>query len=277
MGLIKQLFFYLSKSAVLKSIREDQQMSEMWDLSLEMFPNLGNHYATVKLTGEALVRVRMLICAQAVFMTRVIESLKSDGASVSSYADIGDSDGSTRMLFEKAIDVPDISTVGINIQAEAVEQIRALGLDAECMDAMKMAERGMQYGVASVFETLEHLPDPIGFLRAMQDVAQERLVISVPLIVNSRVGLGYLKSNWPKEKSATIANNHIFELTPEDWNKLFLHTGWRVDISWRVQQFPRWGLLRLLMMYAWRRISFEGFYFVSLVKDDTYSSRYVEG
>jgi len=277
MGLLKKLFLYLSKIAVLKAVHEDKQMSEMWDSSLKMYPNLEDHYATVKLSGEELLRARMLICAQAVMMKRVVESLRHDGSSISSYADIGDSDGSTRMLFENAIEFSDISTVGINIQAEAVEQIRALGLDAECMDAMEMAERGMHYDVASVFETLEHLPNPIGFLRAMQDVVQERLIISVPLIVNSRVGLGYLNPKWPKEMKATIANNHIFELAPHDWDKLFLHTGWRVDRSWRVQQFPRWGVLRLLLMYAWRRISFEGFYFVSLAKDDTYSSRYVEG
>ena len=277
MALTKKIFWYLSKIAVLKSVHENEEMSNAWNSSLELFPNLSDHYATDKLSGESLSRIRMLICAQAVFMTRVVRSLIDEGTNIKTYADIGDSDGTTRMLFQKNIGISELSTIGINIQPEAVEQIRSRGLDAECMDAMKMSEKGLKYDVASIFETLEHLPDPIGFLRAMQDVVSERLIISVPLIVRSRVGLGYLKGNWPKSKRATIANNHIFELAPEDWNKLFLHTGWRVDVSWQIRQFPRMGLLHMIMKFAWRKISFEGFYFVSLVRDDKYSSRYIEG
>ena len=128
--------------------------------------------------------------------------------------------------------------------------------------------------MVSVFETLEHLPNPIGFLKNMQDVVDKRLVISVPLIVNSRVGLRYLTDKWSPEEVPTIANNHIFELSPKDWTKLFWHTGWRVDHAWKVTQFPKRGLLKMMMQYAWQKISFEGFYFVSLVKDSKYSSQY---
>jgi hypothetical protein len=271
----RRIFNHVSSIAIKRAIKEDSEISAMWDLSLELLPDLSDHYATVKMSGEDLLRVRMLICAQAIFMTRIINQLRKFGTKIESYVDIGDSDGSTRMLLEKSINDQRIKSLGINIQAKAVELIRRKGLEAECMNAMDLNKKNRKFDVVSVFETLEHLPNPIGFLENMQDIVDERLVISVPLIVNSRVGLRYVTDKWANGEIPTIANNHIFELSPEDWTKLFLHTGWRVDHAWKIRQFPKRGLLKILMQYAWRRISFEGFWFVSLYKNSEYSSKYV--
>jgi hypothetical protein len=255
----------------MRAIKEDAKMKAMWNLSHQVLPDLEDHYATVKLSGENLLRVRMLICAQAIFIKRIINQFSDAGKKIKDYVDIGDSDGSTRMLVEKSMNSKAIKTLGINIQAKAVELIRSKGLDAVCMDAMDIEK---QFDMVSVFETLEHLPNPIGFLENMQKVVDKRLIISVPLILNSRIGLRYLTDKWTHGETPTIANNHIFELAPEDWTKLFRHTGWRVEYEWKVRQFPKRGLLKMLMQYAWRRISFEGFYFVSLIKDNKYSSQY---
>lgn len=268
----KRMFYRISTIAVMRAIKEDSDMLAMWDLSHHVLPNLEDHYATVKLSGENLLRVRMLICAQAIFIERIITQFTDAGKKIENYVDIGDSDGSTRMLIEKSMNNQAISTLGINIQAKAVELIKSKGLDAVCMDAMDLDK---QFDLVSVFETLEHLPNPIGFLENMQKVVDKRLIISVPLIVKSRVGLRYLTNKWTLGEIPTIANNHIFELSPEDWTKLFWHTGWRVEYEWEVRQFPKNGLLKILMQYVWRKISFEGFYFVSLIKDNQFSSQYV--
>jgi len=270
----KRMFNQVSAIAVTRAIKEDSDMTAMWNLSLKILPKLEDHYATVKLSGENLLRVRMLICAQAIFVKRIINQFENLGAKIESYVDIGDSDGSTRMLLEKSINNQGVKSLGINIQKKAVELIRKNSLEAECMDAMDLNAQTRKFDLVFVFETLEHLPNPIGFLENMQDVVNKRLIISVPLIVNSRVGLRYLTGKWTYGEIPTIANNHIYELSPKDWTKLFWHTGWRVDHEWKVRQFPKRGLLKMLMQYAWRKISFEGFYFVSLVKDSKYSSQY---
>jgi hypothetical protein len=271
----RRIFNRISSYGVKKAIKENSEMFAMWNLSLEGLPNLENHYATVKLSGEDLLRVRMLICAQAIFLNRTINQFEKLGNRIESHVDIGDSDGSTRILLEKSLNGKKINSLGINIQAEAVELIKSKGLEAECMDAMDLNKQNRKFDLVSVFETLEHLPNPIGFLENMQDIVDKRLLISVPLIKNSRVGLRYLTNKWDSKEIPTIANNHIFELSPKDWIKLFWHTGWRVDQEWKVSQFPKKGLLKIILKYAWRKISFEGFYFVSLVKDTRYSSRYV--
>jgi len=270
----KRMFDQVSTIAVMRAIKEDADMTAMWNLSLKILPDLEDHYATVKLSGEDLLRARMLICAQAIYMKRIINQVEKLGAKIESYVDIGDSDGSTRMLLEKSMNNKGIKSLGVNIQAKAVELIREKGLEAECIDAMDLNAQNRKFDLVSVFETLEHLPNPIGFLENMQDIVDKRLVISVPLIVNSRVSLSYLTDKWSPEEIPTIANNHIFELSPKDWTKLFWHTGWRIDHEWKVRQFPKRGFLKIMMQYAWRKISFEGFYFISLVKDSKYSSQY---
>ena len=216
----------------------------------------------------------MLICAEVYFLTTVINDLREKGEKVENYIDIGDSDGSVRYLLKHSMSDLNMDTLGINLQAGAVEKIRQRGLAAECVDAMHIHEAGRKYDIVSIFETLEHLSNPIGFLTSIKNIVKNKLVISVPLINKSRVNLSYLSERWPKDKVPTIENTHIFELSPKDWRKIFLHSGWRIESQKMIKQFPSRGLLKLMMQYVWRKISFEGFWFVSLEKDDTFSSRY---
>ncbi|MBU0543744.1 MAG: class I SAM-dependent methyltransferase, partial [Proteobacteria bacterium] len=205
------------------------------------------------------------------FLKKIVVKLSNQKKT---YLDVGDTDGSVRLLFEKKYPELSLESLGINLQKQAVDNILKRGLKAECIDAMDLYKRGRAYNIVSVFETLEHLPNPIGFLENIHPIVKERLIISVPLIVNSRVGLRYLSQKWPKLQVPTIANNHIFELSPKDLTKIFWHTGWEVEDQWEVQTFPKHGPLRWLMQFAWRRISFEGWYFVSLLKNDKFASQY---
>ncbi len=172
-----------------------------------------------------------------------------------------------------------LKSVGINLQQSAVDKMRAKGLEGICADALSLGHQGVNYDIVSVFETLEHLPNPIEFLQGIRTVTNERLVVSVPFIRQSRVGLTYISDKWPKQwpkdKIPTIENTHIFELSPLDWKKIFLHTGWGIDNQWKLMMFPSGKLSRLILQPFWRFVSFEGFWFVSLYKNSKYSSKYV--
>jgi hypothetical protein len=220
----------------------------------------------------------MLLCAQAVFVQEAIEMLRDHGEKVDGWVDVGDSDGAARLLFLKGLPPgSDFRTLGINLEPEAVDLIRSKGLKAECVNAMDLHKKGFNFDIVSVFETLEHMPDPIGFLENIHPVVGKRLVISVPLIVSSRVSLRYLSDKWDPGKKPAYSNNHVFELSPVDWEKLFEHTGWKIEKRWEMRQFPKHGPLNWFMAYAWRKISFEGFWFVSLVKDRTFLDRFSRG
>lgn len=278
MSLKREVFERLSILSVLKAVKGDPAMAEMWELSLNKLPDLTDHYATVKVPHEAQYRLRLLICAQALFVARCASRLAVTSPAVMTWVDVGDSDGAARMLLTASGQAPFVSkTLGVNLEQEAVDQIRKNGLDAECMDAMNLRKEGIEADLISVFETLEHLPDPIGFLRSMLDVVEERLLISVPFVRSSRVGLRYLEARWEAHKRPSYSNNHVFELSPADWTKLFRHTGWGVENSWTVLQFPANGLLGMIMSAAWRKISFEGYWFVCLKRDDKFSRKFSSG
>ena len=147
-------------------------------------------------------------------------------------------------------------------------------MDAICADALSLGDQGVHYDVVSAFETLEHLPDPIGFLSNIKKVVKKRLVLSVPFIRHSRIGLAYLSNKCSNETKSTVENTHIFELSPRDWKKIFLHTGWKEDEEWKLMMFPSNKISRLILQPFWRFVSFEGFWFVSLSKDNQHSSQY---
>ncbi len=267
----------VSISAVRQIVNSHTELKEIWEYSFRIFPDFGQHYTVPVDNVEVEQRIRLLMTAETIFVKKAIgKVIKRDGRC--SYADVGDSDGSIRLLLNKYYNVNELSYVGINLQNSAVEKIRSKGLDAICADALSLGDQGVTYDIVSAFETLEHLSDPIGFLDGMKKVTNERLIVSVPFIRHSRIGLAYLSQKWlrqwPEDKKPTIENTHIFELSPKDWKNLFLHTGWKVDREWKLMMFPSNRPSRLILQPFWRFVSFEGFWFVSLYKDSKYSSQY---
>ena len=277
MKLKRQILNALDRMAVTQAVIRAPEMQRMWDLSMQVLPDLTDHYATVTVDREAQLRLRLLLCAQALFMHRVYAALIAQGQAVTSWVDVGDSDGAARQLFMRCFpEAAGVQTLGVNLEQEAVDMIRRKGLAAECMNAMDLHRRGYGCDLVSVFETLEHMPNPLGFLESMHQVVGTRLIISVPLIIASRVGLLYQTAKWEAHKEPRYSNNHVFELSPDDWTKLFRHTGWSIDDEWSVRQYPEKGLLKQLMQYTWRKIGFEGYWFISLREDTTFSSRFVK-
>jgi hypothetical protein len=263
----------ISIPAITRVAGSNPELKKTWEESLSLFPDFKYHYSFVVDDREIENRIRLLVVAETTFVKWEIDKIMATKGGCS-YADVGDSDGSVRLLLKNHFTGKKFSSVGINLQKSTVEKIKSKGLDAICADALSLGDRGIRYDIVSAFETLEHLPDPIGFLYGIREAVEDRLVLSVPFVRRSRIGLAYLSKKWPKELRPTIENTHIFELSPRDWNKLFLHTGWRVDREWKLMMYPSRKLSRLILQPFWRIVSFEGFWFVSLYKDSGYASKY---
>lgn len=270
--LAKLSYDILSKRAIYKSVKSNNAHLEMWDVSKDIFKSLHDHFTSGEVDDETEYRIRFLIAAEASFVKSEVQRIISI-KNKCNYLDIGDSDGSVRILLENIIDNPCFKTMGVNLQKSAVEKIRANGLEALHMDAMDVGSTGVTYDIVSVFETLEHLPDPIGFLKQIHNVVGQKMVISVPVVPRSRVSLRYLEAK-SMANNVNIENVHIFELSRDDWKKIFLHTGWKVENEWTLLQFPKFGILRLIMQTYWRMVSFEGFWFVTLTKDTKFMDSY---
>jgi 2-polyprenyl-3-methyl-5-hydroxy-6-metoxy-1,4-benzoquinol methylase len=121
------------------------------------------------------------------------------------------------------------------------------------------------------FEMLEHLFDPVQFLHKLSETGCRALVVTIPYLAQSRVGLHHIRHLQYRNVSAE--NTHIFELSPEDWRLIFLHSGWQIHYDNIYLQYPSNGLWRLTKT-LWKNADFEGFYGAVLVKENDWSRLY---
>lgn len=99
------------------------------------------------------------------------------------------------------------------------------------------------------------------------------MVITVPYMKKSRVGLFHTRNSATSPVFAK--DEHIFELSPQDWTLLCLHSGWRITYSETYYQYPRkLPLVSPLLASFWRYTDFEGFWGAILGKDTACSDRY---
>ncbi len=192
-------------------------------------------------------------------------------------ADIGDSAG-THMLYLKELtkDKLDIETVSINLDPRAIEKIRSRGLKAILKRAEEIESEDIEDGINlfTSFEMVEHLHNPaIFFRRLAKKTSCEKMVITVPYLKQSRVGLHHVRSR--SQEIIYAEDEHIFELSPADWTLLLLHSGWEITFSKIYYQYPiRWPIVSILLRWFWKTSDFEGFWGAILEKNISYSDLY---
>jgi SAM-dependent methyltransferase len=173
-------------------------------------------------------------------------------------ADIGDSAG-THLAYLQALLAPERlrRAVSVNLDAGAVAKIRAKGGEAYVGRAEEIDFGMDRFDLMTSFEMLEHLTDPARFLhRLATSGATERLLVSVPYVRRSRVGLQFLRAGPPLPARVTAERVHIFELEPADWMLLCQFAGWAIVFSQVYHQYPLRSPLRG-MAPVWRRLDFE--------------------
>lgn len=205
----------------------------------------------------------------------ILEALA--GQRSATVVDIGDSAG-THMLYLKALTAGHMAldTLSVNLDQRAIDKIKARGLPAALCRAEEVTERGLvdKVDLMTSFEMVEHLHNPALFFRRLAKRSScARMVVSVPYLRRSRVGMHHLRHGLSEPQYAEDV--HVFELSPEDWTLLLLHSGWRVVRSTIHYQYPRcWGPLSWLLAAFWRRYDFEGFWCATLERDTSRSDLY---
>lgn len=231
-------------------------------------PDLRHQYSTVALESEYLLaKVR----AQHAFQVR-LACAALDDVGEGTVVDIGDSAGTHVRYLQETYPAKRLNFLSVNMDEEAVRKIRERGYEAVCARAEDLARHDIAADVFLSFEMLEHLPNPFVFLHQLSERSRCRyLVVTVPYLRRSRVGLHHIRERLRAPISAE--RTHLFELSPQDWRLVFMHSGWRVRHEQIYRQYPRRSWLRLTRS-MWRRLDFEGFYGAVLVRDRTWSSLY---
>jgi len=218
------------------------------------------------------VKRRALQAFQCALMLKHVNSIHSKRITV---ADIGDSAG-THMLYLKELtkDRFSIDTISVNLDAKAIEKIQQRGFKAILCRAEELDLEGQHVDFYTSFQMVEHLHNPAIFFRRLAKRSKtNKMILSVPYLKASRVGLHQIRYKTNKKISAE--EEHIFELSPQDWTLLFLHGGWKVIHSQFHYQYPqRWPVISLVLKLFWRHSDFEGFWGVILEKDTEISDLY---
>jgi hypothetical protein len=230
---------------------KSQNLSSLFLTLKKIIPDLSEQYSSSQIDYYFQLKVRALHVFQIGYVLKNIGPHKN-------IADIGDSSGN-HLKYIKHFH-PDINAVSVNLDPRAVERITKSGGKAVLCDAHKINESGIKAALALSFETLEHLENPLEFLRNLKKGGFERVIITVPYRKYSRVGLHQYRNNV---EGFGIEDVHIFELCPRDWTLLFRYAGWKVDNYEIYYQYP-WYLS--FMKYYWEKYDFEGFIGFTLIK-----------
>ncbi len=213
-------------------------------------------------------------------MGLLIKAVRMLGKKQLTIVDIGDSAG-THLEYIKALchDL-DIDTISVDIDKEAVDKIKSKGMKAIHSPAEELDLGDTKIDIFTSFEMVEHLTNPSLFFRRMAVKGKcELMLITVPYLKNSRVGLHHVRSIL-KGKSTVEAmrqiypeQEHVFELSPDDWKMLISFSGWRIIDDQIYRQYPQKHIMHL-MKPIWKKYDFEGFWGAILRRDRSISDLY---
>lgn len=218
------------------------------------------------------VKRRALQAFQCSVMLKHVNSIHSKKITV---VDIGDSAG-THMLYLRELTKERfiIDSISVNLDPRTIKKIQDRGYKAILCRAEELDIGDQHVDLFTSFQMVEHLHNPaIFFRRLAKRTKTNRMIVTVPYLKASRVGLHQIRSKTSKKICA--GEEHIFELSPQDWTLLFLHAGWKVIHGQIHYQYPqRWPVISLVLKLFWRHSDFEGFWGVILEKDTTVSDLY---
>jgi nucleotide-binding universal stress UspA family protein len=260
----------------LRAAVREQGLADLERRLVEIVPDISRQYSEYGVDSEYMnAAVRGLHAFQVELANRAIGLARHDGDPLT-VVDVGDSAGThLRYLIALNPDV-EIRGIGVNLDREAVERIRATGLEAVEARAEELAEHGVAADVFMSFETLEHVQDPVGALRDLSYRTECRaFVLTVPYVPQTRVGLFHIRAG--RREPAHPETTHVFEFSPQDWRLLLRHSGWEIVEEATYLQYPRRHPLRVTRP-MWTRTetlgTHEGFWGAILRRDHSWSDLY---
>lgn len=259
----------------IKSALKENKYVDLFDKLKKIKPDLSEQYSRMtKYNDYWELKIRS---AQAFQCDLMLKALESFGEGKITVVDIGDSAG-THMLYLKELTRKrrQIRTISVNLDERAIDKIKALGMEAiHCRaEDLDLGEDKVDLFVS--FEMAEHLHNPsIFFHRLAKKSPCQKMIMTVPYLKKSRVGLHNLRLG--KKEKIYAEDEHIFELSPEDWALILIHSGWKIIFSKIYFQYPlKVPILKGILSRFWEKIDYEGFWGVILEKDLSFSDLYMD-
>ena len=178
------------------SIRQ-QSMTVLRSRLQEINPDISDQYTSFKIPQEdhyITTKLRSQHAFQVKLANKTIDLMRGqvgENAKIK-IADIGDSSGTHTKYIRGVISNSDYLDIkSVNLDPIAIEKIRSRGYEALlCRAENLQSDCGFSADIFFAFEVLEHLMDPIRFLREIAVRTGCRYFgITVPLVHKSRMGL----------------------------------------------------------------------------------------
>lgn len=263
---MKRLWRTLLQKTLRDSARRllEKQLSNFEQSEIFKEEDLSKHFGDTKLNDIGLQNVvKNFIIARIKF---VVNTLGWEEINSSNFADFGDSSG----IFLKAFGKDGTS---VNISSEVIghlklKGVRAIKADIDC----SLPFEDDEFDYILLFETLEHLPNPIATLREICRVCRKALFVSIPHTTKTKI----YRFNYGE--GIPLYQHHIFEFTNGDFGKIISHTNFKVK-DYKIARVLDNGnsLLSKLIFLYWRLRydkdtfmgCFKGFGIYYLVKGET--------
>lgn len=149
------------------------------------------------------------------FYAKRIELIQQSAGDISkkTFLDVG---GTNDILFRHL----NKTGVGLNINQNAVDNMARQGIEGVLGDAEHLKYDDNSFDFILTYETLEHLDNPIQSLREMARVARERIYLTIPHMLHTRV------CEWqPYDRGKH--HWHFLEFSPRDFERVLK----RIDIE----------------------------------------------
>jgi 2-polyprenyl-3-methyl-5-hydroxy-6-metoxy-1,4-benzoquinol methylase len=266
---LREFYEWIMKISIEKASKE-QGLETLANELRKIVPDITNQYSLFKVDNPYIaVKVRNQHAFQISLVNDIIGEIDKP-----TIIDIGDSAG-THLQYIMGLHSKnkDIKCLSVNLDDQAVRKIKEKGLEAVNARAEDLHKYNINPDIFLCFEILEHLMNPSYFLYELSTKTNAKyLIITVPYLKNSRVGLHHIRRGVIGNIYAE--NTHIFELSPKDWKLLVKHSGWNISKERIYFQYPLKGFLRITKP-LWKYRDFEGFYGMVLTRDNTWSSQYM--
>jgi|SRR5208283_896761 len=216
------------------------------------------HYGDAIITEKASEYVLTSFTIDRIAFIRENALLKNDDI----VADLGDSNG----IFLRSCQKDGIS---VNISNPAVKSLHKRGMETIMADIEYLPFKDNSIYSVFLFETLEHVPNPITLLNEISRICSDILIVSIPFVEKTKI------HPYNYDPARPVYQHHIFEFNRDDFLTIITHTPFTLGSEKvAVVLDGRMSLSDRLVFFLWYHIMehdtfcgcFKKFYMCSLIK-----------
>ena len=203
--------------------------------------DMSAHFGDEEISDVGLQKVVVSFIIERInFIEKV---LTENEIATGTFVDVGDSSG----IFLKALGKQGVS---VNIAEEALRNIKAKGIEGIRANVEGLPFKDSSIDHVLLFETLEHLPNPIAAFQEIYRICRKSLILSIPYVSKTNI------YEFSYDPTRPIHQHHIFEFADDDFRKIVSHTGFRIGEVEVVEVLNSGENLKELILFPLSRLLF---------------------